>query len=162
MVVILILIGLLVALFAGSFLSKRRFGMLGMGLAAGAIISPIWGDTAGYVISASGLVQEGPLVNAIAVSVLILVPAVLFMFHGYTYKHIFGRIIGSLSFMLLAAAFLVEPVGAAFVLSGPAADAYSWFVMYHELIISAGVSFAVADLLLARPVHKEEKGRHKH
>lgn len=158
--VIIILIVLVLALFAGAFLSRRRFGVLGLGLSAGAIISPIWGDNASFVVSATGLVTEGPLVNAIALSTLILVPAILFMFHGYTYKHIFGRIIGSLLFTLLAAAFLAGPIGAAFTLTGPVGNVYQWIVSNHELIVSIGVAFAVADFLISRTAHKSEKKKH--
>jgi len=159
MTVIIVLLVLLVLLFAGSFLSKRRFGLLSLGLAAGAIVSPIWGDNAGYIVSATGLVAEGPLVNAVAYSAIILLPAILFMFHGYTYKHMFERIIGSILFTLLAASFLIGPIGDVFVLTGPAAGVYQWFVNNHELIISAGLALAVADLLVAKAVHKSEKKR---
>jgi len=160
MTVILILVGLVLGLFAGAFLSKRRFGVLGLGLAAGAIISPIWGENAGFVISSTGLVSEGPIVNTIALSVLILVPAVLFMFHGYTYKHIFGRVVGSLLFTILAAGFLIGPIGAALTLTGPVGNVYNWLSANHELIVTVGVAFAIADFLLAKTVHKSEKKHH--
>jgi hypothetical protein len=160
MTIIIILLVLVAALFAGAFLSKRRFGVLGLGLAAGAIISPIWGDNASFVVSSTGLVQEGPLVNAIALSALILIPAVLFMFHGYKYKHIFGRVIGSVSFTLLAAAFLAGPIGSALTLTGPVGNVYEWVVANHELIISIGVVFAIVDFLLSKTAHKSEK-RHR-
>jgi len=158
--VIIALVAVVIGLFVASFFSKRRFGILGLGLAAGAIISPIWGDTAGYIISSTGLVPEGPLVQVIAFSTIILIPAILFMFHGYTYKHIIGRVIGSLLFTLLAVAFLAEPIGNALTLTGPAASVYNWIVANHELVISFGVVIAIVDLLLSKPVHKSEK-RHR-
>lgn len=157
MIIVIILLVLILALFAGAFLSKRRFGVLGLGLTAGAIISPIWGDNAGFVISSTGLVQEGPLINAIALSALILIPAVLFMFHGYTYKHIVGRLVGSLLFIILAAAFLIVPIGATLTLTGPAGNVYNWLVTHHEMIISVGVALVVADFLVARAPHKSER-----
>jgi hypothetical protein len=157
MIVVAILVAIIVALFVGAFISKRRFGVLGLGLAAGAIISPIWGINAGFVVSSTGLVQEGPIVNAIALSALILIPAVLFMFHGYAYKHMVGRIVGSLLFTLLAAAFLVGPIGATMTLTGPVGNVYQWLVSNQELIVSIGVALAVADFLFAKTVHKSEK-----
>jgi len=160
MIIVAIFLAVVLALFAGSFVSKRRFGLLGLGLAAGAVISPLWGENAGYVVSSTGLIPEGPLVNAVAFSTLILIPAVLFMFHGYTYKHIFERVIGSLLFTLLAAAFLIVPMGAAVTLTGPAAGVYEWLVANHELIISIGVVLAVVDLLFAKASHRSEK-RHR-
>jgi hypothetical protein len=157
MTVIIILIAIVLGLFAGAFLSKRRYGVLGLGLAAGAVISPIWGDTAGFLVSTTGLVTEGPLVKAIALSAIILIPAVLFMFHGYTYKHVVGRVIGSLLFTLLAAGFLIGPIGSALTLTGPAGNVYQWVISNHELIVSIGVSLAVADFLIAKTAHKTEK-----
>ena len=160
MMVILILLAIVLALFVGAFLSKRRFGVLGLGLAAGAIISPIWGDTAGFVVSSTGVVNEGPLVNAIALSLLILLPAVLFMFHGYTYKHIFGRIIGSFLFTLLAVAFLAGPIATTLLLTGPVGNVYNWVVSNHKLIVSIGVALAVADFLISKTAHKSDKKHH--
>ncbi|RWZ78237.1 MAG: hypothetical protein EOT05_00520 [Candidatus Microsaccharimonas sossegonensis] len=160
MTFIVILLVLVLALFVGAFLSRRRFGVLGLGLSAGAIISPIWGDNASFVVSALGLVAEGPLVNAIALSAIILIPAVLFMFHGYTYKHLLGRVVGSLLFTLLAAAFLAGPIAAALTLTGPVGIVYQWIVMNRELIVSVGVALAIADFLVSRTVHKSEKKKH--
>jgi hypothetical protein len=160
MIIVGILVAIILALFIGAFLSKRRFGVLGLGLAAGAIISPIWGVNAGFVVSSTGLVQEGPVVNTIALSALILLPAVLFMFHGYTYKHMFGRVLGSLLFTLLAAAFLIGPIGSMLTLTGPIGGVYQWLVSNRELIVSVGVVFVIVDFLLAKTVHKSEK-RHR-
>ena len=157
MMVIIILVALVLALFAGAFLSKRRFGVLGLGLTAGAMISPIWAVNAGFVVSITGLVQEGPIVSAIAQSALILIPAVLFMFHGYTYKHMLGRVLGSLLFTLLAAAFLVSPIGGVLTLTGPVGNVYQWLVTNRELIIGIGVALVVVDFLLAKTIHKSDK-----
>jgi hypothetical protein len=160
MMVVGILVAVILALFVAAFVSKRRFGVLGLGLTAGATISPIWGVNAGFVVSSTGLIQEGPFVNAIAFSALILIPAVLFMFRGYTYKHLFGRVLGSLLFTLLAAAFLVGPIGATLTLTGPISGVYRWLVSNRELILGIGVAFVVVDFLFAKTAHKPEK-RHR-
>jgi len=160
MILVIALLVAVIGLFAAAFFSKRRFGILGLGLSAGAIVSPIWGENAGYIISSTGFVPEGPLVNVIAYSVLILIPAVLFMFHGYTYKTMFGRIVGSLLFTILAASFLAGPVGDALTLTGPIASSYNWLVANHEIIIGLGVALAVLDLLLSKPAHASQK-RHR-
>jgi len=159
MIIIMILLAALITLFLSAFFSRRRFGILGLGLVAGAVISPIWGETAGYVLSATGLIPEGPLVAMTALSLLILLPAFLLMFHGYTYKNVFGRIAGALMFTVFAAAFLIGPVGDVIAFLGPAAIAYEWLVANRELIISAGVALSVVDLLIAMPTHKGERRR---
>jgi hypothetical protein len=156
---IVVLLIVIVALFVGSFLSKRRFGILGLGLAAGAVISPILSDNAGFMLSATGLIPEGPLINAIATSVLILLPAVLFMFHGPKHEHIVARLISSLLFMMLAIAFLIQPIGSALTFTGPVGNFYQWFVLHRNLIIGLGVALAVADQLIAKASKSEKKRR---
>jgi len=157
MVVILIFVAVALALFAGSFLSKRRFGLLGLALTAGATLSSIWSYDAGLVISSTGLVPDGPLTNAVALSAVVLLPAIILLFHGYTYKENAGRVIGSLLFTILALAFLVEPIGFALPLEGVAADVYKWLVTNRELIISVGVVFAIIDLFFTKPAKNLDK-----
>jgi hypothetical protein len=144
---------IVVAIFAALAvaLSKRRFGLLGLALTAGATLSNIWSYDAGLVVSSTGLVPDGPLTNAIALSLIVLLPAIVLLFHGYTYKENAARVIGSLLFMMLALAFLVEPIGFALPLQGVAADVYNWLVANRELIISIGVVLAIIDLFFTKP-----------
>lgn len=151
MVVVVIFGVLALALFIGAFLSRRRFGLLGLALTAGSTLSSIWSYDAGLVVSSTGLVPDGPLTNAVALSLIVLLPAIILLFHGYTYKENVARVIGSLLFTLLALAFLVEPIGFALPLSGVAADVYNWLVAHKEVIISIGVVLAIIDLFFTKP-----------
>lgn len=157
MIVISIFVLIAVALFVGAFITRRRFGLLGLALTAGATLSTIWSYDAGLVVSATGLVPAGPLTNAVALSLVVLAPAVVLLFHGYTYKNIIPRVIGSLLFTVLALAFLVEPIGYALPLQGIAADAYNWLATNKNLIISIGVVLAVIDLFFTKPAKKEKR-----
>jgi len=157
MVVIAVLIGLVLALFAASFFSKRRFGLLGLALTAGATLSSIWSYDAGLIVSSTGLVPVGPLTNAVALSIVVLLPAILLLFHGYSYKGIFPRIIGSLLFTILAIAFLLEPIGFALQLEGTSAFVYKQALEYKNIIISVGVVLAIVDLFFTKPAHIAEK-----
>ena len=157
MIVISIFVLIAIALFVGAFITRRRFGLLGLALTAGATLSTIWSYDAGLVVSATGLVPAGPLTNAVALSLVVLAPAVVLLFHGYTYKNIIPRVIGSLLFTVLALAFLVEPIGYALPLQGIAADAYNWLATNKNLIISIGVVLAVIDLFFTKPAKKEKR-----
>ena len=159
MIVVLIFAVLALALFIGAFLSKRRFGLLGLALTAGATLSTIWSYDAGLVVSSTGLAPEGPLTNAIVLSAIVLLPAVVLLFHGYTYKENAARVIGSLLFTVLALAFLAEPLSFALPLQGLAADVYKIIIQYKEVIISVGVVFAVVDLFFTKPAKTAEKDR---
>ena len=157
MIVPIVFIGLLIVLFAVSFISRRRFGLLGLALAAGATLSTIWSYDAGLVISSTGLVPSGPITNAVALSIVVLLPPIVLLFHGYAYKDMISRIIGSLMFAILALAFLLEPNGFALPLSGTSAYLYHQALNYKDVVISVGVILAVVDLFFTKPAHLAEK-----
>lgn len=162
MITIIVLGAIALLLFAGAFISKRRFGLLGLALTAGATVSTIWDYDAGILVSSTGLVPNGPITQAATLSLIVLLPAILLLFHGYTYKNIASRIIGSLLFAILALAFLVEPIGYALPLDGIGATVFNQAVAYKDLIISAGVILAVIDIFFTKPAHLAEKSSKKH
>lgn len=162
MVPIIVFATLFIVLFAGAFISKRRFGLLGLALTAGAMLSTLWSYDAGLIVSSTGLVPEGVITQAAVQSFVVLLPAILLLFHGYSYKKIIPRVIGSLLFAALALAFLVEPIGYALPLEGNGAVVYSTLKDYKDVIISVGVVLAVVDLFFTKPARSTEKSDKKH
>lgn len=146
-------------LFFASFASRRRFGLLGLALAAGSLLSKIWGYDAGLIASGLGI-PSGPLTSAITLSIIVILPAGLLLFHGYAYKTLIGRVVGSILFTLLAISFLIEPLGHVFVLQGVGTDIYNTILANRELIIGAGLIIAVVDIFLTKPVKSFDK-RHQ-
>lgn len=144
--------GIAVVLFVAAFLAKRRFGLLGLALAAGSLLSTIWNVDAGLVVASIGFFPSGPLTTAITLGLIVLLPAIVLLFHGYTYKKLPGRIFGALLFTLLASAFLIEPLGFGLSLEGAGATVYAWLIEYKNVIISIGMVIAVIDLFLTKPV----------
>lgn len=161
MIPIVVLSGLALVLFAGAFISKRRFGLLGLALTAGATVSTIWSYDAGLIVSGLGILPEGELTQAGVQSLIVLLPALLLLFHGYAYKNIIPRILGSLLFTVLALAFLLEPIGYALPLEGHGAVAYNTLSAYKEVVISGGVILAIVDLFFTKPAHLAEKSGKK-
>lgn len=162
MIPVIVFAALAVILFLGAYISKRRFGLLGLALTAGATLSTLWTYEAGLIVSSTGLVPEGVVTQAVTQSLVVLLPAILLLFHGYTYKNRTSRIVGSLLFTVLALAFLVEPIGYALPLEGAGAQVYATLKNYKDLIISAGVVLAIVDLFFTKPVHLAEKAHKKH
>lgn len=162
MVPVVVFAALAVVLFLGAYISKRRFGLLGLALTAGATLSTLWTYEAGLIVSSTGLVPEGVVTQAATQSLVVLLPAILLLFHGYAYKNRASRIVGSLLFTVLALAFLVEPIGYALPLEGVGAQVYGTLKNYKDLIISAGVILAIVDLFFTKPVHLAEKAHKKH
>lgn len=157
-----ILIGVAVILFLGAFFSKRRFGLLGLALTAGATISTIWDEYATMLVSMTGAFANGPATEAVVLSILVLLPAILLLFHGYTYKSLLPRVVGSLLFALLAVTFLVVPISHTVPLEGVSAEFFKVFMNYKDTIISIGVALAVVDLFFTKPAKAHEKAGKKH
>ena len=157
----IIVIGIIaIGLFVAAFVTKRRFGLLGLALAAGSLLSGIWGYDAGLLASAIG-VPSSPLSSAIILSIIVLLPAFLLLFHGYRYKTVFGRLIGASLFTILAMTFLIEPISHMLILQGQALTTYTWLVNNKDLIIGAGLIIAVVDIFLTKPAKPSEK-HHEH
>lgn len=159
MVSVGIYIGILIGLFALAFLSKRRFGLLGLALTAGSTLNALWGYDAELLVSALGVIPNSAITQAVVSFGIVLLPAVLLLFHGYSYKHIPGRIMGSLLFAVLALAFLLDPLGHALPLTGQSADVYALVKQYKDSIIGVGIVFAVFDMFFTKPVHLGHQGK---
>lgn len=153
---------LAVVLFGIAYVSKRRFGLLGLALATGSLLSGLWGYDAGLVVSGIGIFSKGPITTAATLAAIVVLPAILLLFHGYTYKGVVGRIVGSVLFMLLALAFLVQPLGQAFSLQGVGVNVYQLLASHRDTIISLGLVIAVIDLFLTKPARMNENKKGKH
>jgi len=158
MEVILICIIIALALFMSAFITKRRFGLLGLALATGSILSGIWGYNAGLVASFFGI-PSGSITSAVVLALIILLPACILLFHGYTYRTLIGRVVGASLFTLLALAFLVEPLGHVLLLQGYSANAYDWLLNNRTVIIGFGLIIAIVDLFLTKPARLSDKRR---
>jgi hypothetical protein len=155
--VVIVFAVIAILLFVPAFITKRRFGLLALALAAGSILSGIWSYDAGLLVGGLGVFPDGPLTTAVTLSLIVLLPAVLLLFHGYSYESMPGRIFGAFMFTLLALAFLVEPLGFALPLEDTGADVYTWLVEYKNVIISIGMVFAIVDLFFTKPAAIIEK-----
>ena len=148
--VILIYSTIAIILFVSALVTKRRFGLLGLALASGSLLSDIWGLKFDKLLVYSGF-PSNSLVSSIAMSSIILAPAILLLFHGYTYKTSFGRLIGASLFTLLAMAFLVEPLGRVFMLEGYGKQVYELILNNQTTIIGISLIIAVIDLFFTKP-----------
>jgi hypothetical protein len=151
-------------LFATSFFTKRRFGILGLALAAGSILSGFWLYDGGLV---AGLfnIPNSPYTTAAVSSIIILLPSIaIILFYGGKYKTMVGRVVGSILFAVLAMAFLFEPLSHTFTFSGPETIVMNAITANRQIIISLGLVAAVVDVVLYGSKHAPEghHGRRKH
>lgn len=149
---------IVVALFVIAFATKRRFGVLGLALAAGAMLSSLWTKELTPLVEQSGVVSITlPPLTSLVAAALVLLPAVLLFFSGPVYKDKMPRVVGSLAFAVLALALLLEPLGSALVLQDTGKQIYDFFVENQVYIVTAGLVFALLDILATKTPrrHKE-------
>jgi len=147
---------IMVALFVLLFIAKRKFGLLGLALAAGSILSDLWIEKAGYTLGMLNAPSNMYVVAAVSAAI-VLAPAILMIFHDGKYKTMVGRLTGSGLFTLLALAFLVEPIGRVLIPQGIGALAYNWVVTNNGAIIATCLVLSIIDLLLPKHNHPHEK-----
>ena len=160
--VVVIFVIIVVALFVIAFATKRRFGVLGLALAAGAMLSSLWTKELTPLVEQSGVVSITlpPLASLVAAA-LVLLPAVLLFFSGPVYKDTGASVIGSLAFAVLALALLLERVASALVLHDLGEQIYDFFVENKVYIVTAGLVFALFDILATKtPRHHKESLKH--
>jgi hypothetical protein len=143
---IIIVSALAVILFAAAFLSKRRFGVLGLALLAGGTLSGIWGDTVTFIVEGLGIRSGTPPLGVIVGAAIVLFPALLLLLSGPTYHRKLQRAVGALAFVLLAVALLLDPLSHALVINGVGKTVYTVLSQYRVTIITACVIFAILDL----------------
>ena len=150
----------LIVLFGLAFLTRRRFGVLGLALAAGAMLSSLWAESLTPVIERAGVVVNQPPMLTVVSVALVLLPALLLLFSGPSYHELPMRLFGALCFAALALALLVEPLGSAMTLSGSSKAVYEFFVTNRVYIVTAGLIFALLDLLATRTSKHHKSPKH--
>lgn len=151
---------MLALLFAMSYFTKRRFGVLGLALCAGSLLSTSWAAALTPWVEAQGIVFVAPPLSAIVSALLILGPSVLLFFSGPTYSGQLQRIVGSVAYAALAFVFLLQPIATAFVFDDTGLQIYNTIHGNANLIIVGGVLLALVDILMTRHPHAK-KSAHK-
>jgi len=154
---IVIFLGIIAVLFAAVFLTKRRFGILGLALAAGAVLSNLWVGDLTPIIAEAGIVIVKPPLESVVATGLTLLPALILLASGPTYKKVAQRVVGAAAFAVLAVSLLLEPLSAALVIDNNGRPLYDFFAQYRTIIITICLMFAVGDILLTKHIkrHKE-------
>lgn len=150
----------LIVLFVIAFLTKRHFGLLGLALATG------------YVLSLSLMTYQDLLIRYLSATIpsfnpayvsviLILAPPIALLFHGQTYKTPLTRVVGALLFAVLAFVFVIDPLSRIVPFQGLGMELYARVVDGKSFIIGVGLVVALIDVFLTRPGHSSEKDKKK-
>lgn len=149
-------------LFALPFLTKRRLGVLGLALAAGAMLSQLWVGDVTPIVASTGVILVKPPLESVVAAAIILLPALLLLFGGPTYSSLTRRVIGSAAFALLAVTLLLQSLGSALVIDGIGRTVYDFIAAQQSVIITICLVLSLADLLLGKKGGGFGKSRDKH
>ncbi len=147
----LILVGVIsLILMAMAYITKRRFGVMGLALIAGQALVVLWAGAIPMITATIGLPSIGALSGATIVTLMILfLPAIMLLFGGPTYNTKKGRLIGSLLFALLALVFSTEILRGSLVLLGEDRMVFDFIAQYRTPILSIAIAVAILDLMSA-------------
>ena len=158
----LVFLIVIIVLFAAAFITKRRFGVLGLALAAGTLMSELWTNELTPIVAEAGIFNSTvPPLSSIVAAALVLLPAGLLLLSGPVYRTVRPRIVGSLAFAVLALTLLLEPMGMSLALEGVSRQVYDLITNNRTGIITAGLVFALIDILLTKtPKPPKDKSKH--
>lgn len=146
----------LLLLFGVTYLTKRRFGVMGLALAAGAMLSSLWVGDLTPIIASTGVELVRPPLESVVSAALILLPALLLITSGPAYHKAPQRVLGALLFAVFAGVLLLEPFGSALIIEGVGQQVYLFLVQHRQIIITLCLVVAIIDLLLTK-THKPLK-----
>lgn len=159
---LVVILVIAISLFTLAFLMKRRFGTLGLGLAAGALLSAQLTQDVSLLIEKNSIPVQ-PLSSTAAASVaLILLPAFVLLLSGPTYKSRTSAAIGALAFALMGTMLILGPLTTALPALEPLVwDALEFIAEYQSVLIAAGVVGAVIDSWLTHSSKAKSKDKKK-
>lgn len=157
--VILVVVAL--SLFGLAFFTRRRFGVLGLGLAAGLVLSNEATKTVADFLQYFDFPVEPFSTTSAAKTLLIVAPALALLVAGPKYSEQKIAILGSLMFAVFGTVLLLAPLSMTF----PTADGafqpiISQIALNTSSITAVAVILAVADMMHAqsmRPFGKKSK-----
>lgn len=144
-----------------AYISKRRFGVLGLALAAGYVLSAMWTNLLTHQFTKIGI-DLGVLSPATLVTLLItILPSVLLLFGGPVYRTKKSRLIGSLLYAALAVMCCLGAIGHSLVLMQQEKQLFELLMQYKDIILTVGFALALFDALFTHTILKGGTSRSK-
>lgn len=147
---LVIFLGIIAVLFSVAFVTKRRFGILGLALIAGAYMSAFWVGDLTPIIAGVGIETVTPPLESVVSAGLIIVPAALLLLSGPTYPAGSRRLFGALLFAVLASTLLLEPLGSALIIDGLGKQVYAFLFDNRTTIVTICLVIALLDIVATK------------
>ncbi|HXH27303.1 MAG TPA: hypothetical protein VNG90_05400 [Candidatus Acidoferrum sp.] len=149
------------SLFLLAYLTKRRFGMLGLALCAGSLLSSSWAATLTPLLQQQGFHLISPPLESVVAALLIVTPPVLLLFNGPKNKKPLPRLLAAGLFAFFAFVLLLGPLGGSLLLGGLNQTFYDQITGMNSTLVAVCILIALFDLLLTHP-SKKHKGPATH
>jgi hypothetical protein len=146
---LIIIVATFAILFLLAFFTKRRFGYLGLGLAAGVLLNQLIGGPLGDLLTGTGLDVNPLQPKDIVTIVLTILPSVLLLWTGPKHHQKLGRFLTSLLYALITTALILLPITHAFPVDD--ANARNILTMISDIqlpLLTFGIVLAILDILL--------------
>lgn len=154
---LIVIASLLTVFFVLAFLSKRRFGTLGLALAAGALLAnqlTVW--LAGNLTNFD--VYTGILPEKVAANIaLTLLPALALLLSGPAYVKKKQAVIGALAFAVMATMLILAPLASVLPSDENSRTVLLFIATYNDIILTSLIIFAVVDAWLTHNVPSRKK-----
>ena len=145
MSMVLLFGGVAVALTALAFVLNRRFGVLALALAAGALLAELWAEWLGGL----GVSSVAGLPNGVVATIILTVgPLVLLLIAGPKGPGKLLRLISAVLVGVLAAAVLVRPLGKFMTLDAEAMKTYKLLSDWWRYAATVGLVAGLLDMSL--------------
>jgi len=149
MSMVLLFGGVAVAVTALAFVLNRRFGMLALSLAAGALLAELWAEWLAGVIGGLGVSNVAGLPNGVVATIILTVgPLVLLLITGPKGPGKLLRLISAVLVGVLAAAVLVRPLGKFMTLDAEAMQTYKLLSDWWYYVATVGLVAGLLDMSL--------------
>jgi len=140
-----------VILFCLAFFTKRRFGYLGLGLAAGVLLNQLIGGPIGDLLTSTGLNINPLQPKDIITIILTILPSIMLLWTGPRHHQKLSRFLTSLFYALITTALILLPITQAFPVED--ANARNILVLISDAqipLLTFGIILAILDILLPR------------
>lgn len=161
---LIILLAIILMLFTIAYFTKRRYGVLGLALIAGVVLSDLWKSEVTAFIQGAGIELLTPPLPSLVGAGIILLPAVIILFSGPKYSNKMKRLIGGVVFAILATTLLLGQFSNGLNLDDNGMKIYTFLTGNSTLIVTAAIGYALYDVFTHKPpkLKEEHKGKGKH
>ena len=147
-------------LFVVTFVTKRRYGVMALGLAAGTVLASAWAVNLAAELSQDGLTIPGIGSLSLAAALLIVAPALLLSIGGPAYKKHLQSVIAAAAVAILGALLCLGFVSLDAGSKVGALGGLTQFASTNQpSLVAIGVAIAVIDMVLTS---KSAPHRSKH